>query len=284
MGANVYSRLAEKHSSPAVNFTRSLVALPLFCVTLFLFGGAAAFEQLAELSLRQWLWFAASILGSFALGDTLFFLSIHALGVPVAMAIAATFPIWAALAGWVFLGDAFHASMALGVVLVVSGTAIVILGEYRAAKGRPAAPRKYWVGVILAFTTSLFWALNSFGLAIASEGLDPVFTNIIRAALSILLCPLIGVLVFRQAFRPIPFRQARGYLWVFALEAFGGSMLYVYGINHSPLATAAALSSLTPVVVLCLGWISGKGRVSAQTSFAICLVVLGIWLLVAVRP
>lgn len=287
LGATAYSSLSTKYSSPAVNFSRALVALPLFCLALYLFNGQdlSVFSKLLELKAGNWFWFAVSILGSFALGDTLFFLSTHSLGVPAALAIASIYPIWAALAGWLFLDNSFHPMMVLGVLLVVIGTVLVILVGHRRAKSEKIdfSRKKYWLGVVLAFSTSIFWALNAFSLSIASEGISPLLANIVRGSLSLALCPVVGLVLYQKSFSFIPLKKLKAPLWIFVLEAFGGSLLFLYGINHSSLATAAALSSLAPVIALVLAWSFKREVVSLVSSGAVLIVVIGIWLLVGFR-
>lgn len=285
VGVTAYSAMAAKYSSPAVNFCRSLVALPLFCF-LFLATSSEGFSLFQELQGNQWFWFTASVVGSFALGDTLFLLSTHVLGVPIALAIAAIYPIWSALGGWIFLKDPFHPQTAFGVLFIVSGTVMVILSENFWSKKKklgtqPDLPvvRKYWLGVVLALATSLCWGLNAFALAKATVGLTPIFSNIVRNMISLVLCPLVGLVLYRRSFRLIPLNQLKAPLWIFVLEAFGGSLLYLYGISHAPLAVASVLSSLSPVVALCLGWILQREPVSWPTALSIGAVVFGIWLL-----
>ncbi|MGZ3696371.1 MAG: DMT family transporter, partial [Bdellovibrionota bacterium] len=129
LGATVYASLSARYSGPAVNFSRALVAFPLFCVALYLFhqGQGTLLQEFLALPLTRWGWFLASVMGSFALGDTLFLLSARSLGVPSALAISSIYPIWSALAGWVFLGNPFDPAKGLGVFLVVGGTVVVIL-------------------------------------------------------------------------------------------------------------------------------------------------------------
>ncbi len=284
LGATVYSKLSEKYSSPAVNFARALVAFPLFILTLFIFNNfdPSIFTAFFSLEFRRWGWFLLSILGSFVIGDTLFFLSTHCIGVPAALAIASTYPIWAAISGWIFLGNPFHAKVGFGVFLTVVGTILVILAKRRPGNSSlTKQPHNIWLGVIFAFATSLFWALNSFALSIAGAGVSPVFSNVIRAGMSLILCPIVGFIMYRKSFSFLPISQLKKSSWIFVIEAFGGSLLFLYGINHSNLATASALSSLAPVIALCLAWALGREKVSFYNTVALGFVALGIWMLVA---
>ena len=286
LGATTYANLSSRFSGPAINFCRSLVSLPLFCLALFLLSGADAsvFLGLTQYSPQTWAWFLASTLGSFILGDTLFLFSTRSLGVPAALAIASTYPVWSALAGWLFLGNPFHPLMALAVLLVVGGTILVILEGKRHSREAQLPAKKYWLAVLLAFATSLCWALNAFALSVASQGVPPLLANITRALIALSLCPLLGLALHGKSFRFVPARDLSAVIWVVVLEAFGGSFFFLYGISHSTLATGATLSSLAPVIALALAWMLGRKKIPLASALAIATVVLGIVLLVGLQP
>lgn len=279
IGATGYSALSTRFSSPAINTARALVALPLFLLTFLLLEGQS-FHLLFTIEAKRWFWFFMSVVGSYAIGDVLFLLSTRSLGVPSALAIASIYPVWSAVAGFLFRGNAFHPAMFLGVVMVVAGTIAVILSGKEHTKEHHVSRRGYWVGVVLAVLTSFFWTLNAFSLSVATEGVSPFLANVIRMSMALVFCPLVGIVLHRSQFRLLPPAQMISSSGLFVLEAFGGSIFFIYGVSHSPLATAAALSSLAPVLALCLAWGLGKEKVSAITSAAIVTVVLGIWFLV----
>src|SRR4051812_25537796 len=95
VGSAGYSRLSRGHSPFAVNFTRGLVALPLFLAGFILSVGSwqGALDAVALLSPTAIAWFALSIFASYGLGDVLFMWSTRSLGVPAALAIGSTFPL-----------------------------------------------------------------------------------------------------------------------------------------------------------------------------------------------
>jgi drug/metabolite transporter (DMT)-like permease len=67
----------------------------------------------------------------------------------------------------------------------------------------------------------------------------------------------------------------RPYLLIFVIEAFGGSLLFIYGLTHSTLAVSAALSSLAPVISVPIAWGRRTEPVSWTKALGICLAVAG---------
>src|SRR5262245_58480629 len=124
VGISIYARLAADHNGSQVNATRALVAAPLFAVLLLLQAGgpAAAVRAFMAVPPAQIALLMASALSSFALADVLFLRSAVALGVPTALSIASTCPLWAALAGAVIRGERLSGPRLGGVLAVVMGT------------------------------------------------------------------------------------------------------------------------------------------------------------------
>jgi drug/metabolite transporter (DMT)-like permease len=140
-------------------------------------------------------------------------------------------------------------------------------------------------GVLLALATSLLWALNAYAISRGGAGVPPAVANTIRMAAVLVVVPLAGRLAMGAGpALVVPAADARGSAWLFVLEGFGGSMLFLLGMTRSPLAVGAALSSLAPVVSVPLAFFAGRERFSGATAAGVVVVVAGIVLLVAGRP
>lgn len=131
-------------------------------------------------------------------------------------------------------------------MLVVGGVVMVI----RARGGADTVARKgRLVGVLLALATSMLWALNAYAVSRGRTGVPPSVANTIRMAVALAVVPLAcRVTMGGSAALVVPLVEARRAAWLFVLEGFGGSMLFLIGMTRSPLAIGAALSSLAPVV------------------------------------
>ncbi|MCM2322204.1 MAG: DMT family transporter [Oligoflexia bacterium] len=277
IGSVGYSKLSRVHSAFSVNFTRALVALPLFVAAVFVTAGGwdEGLREFAALRASHIGWFTLSMFASYGFGDSLFFWSSHYLGVPGALAIASSYPLWTALAGFLFRGEQLSVVQALGLVVTISGVLVVILSGARERGVEKGLLR----GVALAFLTSLFWATNNFAASQGGQDVSAAVGNSVRMVVALGISFAIGKLfLFQRAIR-LPSREIGRWLWLFALEAFLGSYFFMYGVSHSPLAIAATLTSLAPVISVPVAWLIGAERFSLLRTTGVCLVVLGIWAL-----
>lgn len=281
IGTSAYSRISRESSGFTVNFSRAIIALPIFVFATFASGAG---DVLSGLQPRHFGWFGLSTISSYALGDTVFLLSTLSLGVPAALAIASTYPLWSALVGWSLRVEALGAAAWAGVVLICVGTIAVILSGRSGLRQAEPGQRwyqRFWVGVGLAAATSVFWAINAYACAEGGEGLPAQVANILRMGYAVILCPLLGFLFMGRSFSLLPRREFLRWLPLFAGEGFGGSFFYMYGLTHAPLAIGAALSSLAPVISVPVAVALGRERFSVAKSLGVVLVVSGAWLLVA---
>jgi drug/metabolite transporter (DMT)-like permease len=67
--------------------------------------------------------------------------------------------------------------------------------------------------------------------------------------------------------------------WIFVLEAYGGSMVFMYGLANSPLVLGSALTSLAPVISVPVALALGLEKPSFLRTFGVATVVAGLWLL-----
>ncbi len=198
LSANVYSRAARVSSPMAVNFMRASLSFPFFLVAALAMGPEGG---LAQVTAGRAGWLLVSVVGSYVVGDALFLASAQLLGVPAALAIASTYPLWSAFAGWAFLGQSVGPAGLLGVVLVVAGVVTVVRrAAAEAADGEGPgggfrAPSGHTTGVLLAAATSLFWALNTFAIARGGADLPVAGVNTFRMGFAIALMPLARLLV-----------------------------------------------------------------------------------------
>ena len=224
------------------------------------------------------------MIASYGLGDVLFLWSTRSLGVPGALAIASSYPIWTAMGGPSNLQQVF------GLVLAVGGVIIVILNGPAVAQSRahPEGSTKFEnllnqrrVGVALAFATSLAWALNSLSVSRGGSDLSTPVCNTIRMFLALGLCSGISMLTVRKFYLPLPLTEFKRWMWLLVMEAFGGSYFYMYGLSHSPLMIGSTLSSLAPVLAVPVAWILQLEKISFLRTLGVGLVVTGLWLLMS---
>jgi drug/metabolite transporter (DMT)-like permease len=282
IGSTGYSRLSRSHSAFAVNFARALMALPLFIVAVFISTGGiaqgvAAFEGVGITHLG---WFTLSMLASYGLGDVLFLWSTQALGVPAALAIASCYPLWNLIAGC-FQGRVPSLEQVVGLMLAVGGIVLVIISNPAGLgssqlRGKQGSPVK---GLLLGLATSLSWWVNGFALSRVGAELNVAVGSTVRMVVALLLSFLLSRIFEPESRLVMPAKDLQRSFWLFVVEAFGGSYLFLYGMSHSPLAIGSALSALAPVISVPIAWLIGSEKFSLFRTFGVLMSVAGIGLL-----
>lgn len=280
IGISTYSALSRVYSASAINFSRALVALPIFFAVIVLATpGVSAFHAVSPVHVG---WLMMSIVASYAFGDVVLLKSIHAIGLPSALAIASSYPLWSAIAGWAFRGELLSGQRVAGLCVVVAGTVLVILsgrhgsGFAGAPPSTASASRRRFMGVALAVVTSLLWAMNTYALAEGGSGISPFVANSIRMMIALVLCPAFGRLLSPGGAFWVSGKDLTRASWVFAVEGFGGSTLFLFGLTHAPIAIASALSSLAPVLTVPIAIALGWEKFSLLRSAGVLLVVVGL--------
>lgn len=281
VGVSAYSRLSNRYAPSVVNTTRAAISFPVFLIAgILAFGATGLWDILVQTPAASVGWLALSMVASFAFGDFLFLVSTRHIGVPGALAIASAYPLWSAVAGWIFRGEMLSGFGILGLVLVVAGVALVVVSGRSQDAPNSTGPRSYWLGVSLAVVTSLFWALNTFATKQGGLGLPLILTNIYRMGFAALLAPMLGYVLVRQRPALVALPDLKRLWPIFLIESAGGTFCYMYGMTHAPLAVASALSSLSPAVIAPVAWLLKWERFSAAKFAGILAIVFGIVLLV----
>lgn len=278
-GSTGYSKLARNYSALTINLVRALSAFPLFFIVALATGGLSGFRALDQ---RHIVLLVLSMVSSYAVGDALFLVSARVIGIPAALTISSIYPLITSAWGAFFQGEWLSLSQTLGLLLSVFGVIAVILSApVHTLEGTIGKTKMNKLqGVLLALGCSFCWAINSYTVTQGGEGISPAVGNTIRMGVGFVLC-----LVFLRTFQPrskilISFQDYKKFWWIFVMESFGGSYLFLYGLSHSKLAIGSTLSSLAPVISVPIAVYLGLEKFSLGRTTAVLTVVVGLWLLV----
>ena len=308
LGVSYYSVLGERVAPSAINTARALITLPLFFIGAILVSGgwSGAMLALGGVGPDRLLWLLISVFSSYAFGDALFFLSTRGLGPAGALAIASTYPLWAALSAFFFRGEALSLVSMLGLILIVAGTVMVILAAgdrlpaseelmgvsvdmapARAKSVKATGLERKDVGFLLAIAASLCWSMNAYTVARGGDGISVFVGNTYRMLMAGICAPIIGWIMGRFAYPGrslgIARKDLRFLLIPIVIEGFVGAIFFFYGLTHSPLAWAAALSALAPVIVVPIAVLLGREKFSWPRTIGVIGVCAGICALVLGR-
>ena len=269
-----------------VNGTRIALAVVLLGITHRLLAGT----WLPEASTRQVLLLAASGIVGLTIGDQALFTSFLHVGPRIAMLVMTTSPLFAALFGYLALGEVLHGVAWVGMAMVIAGVAWVVLERPPAnkpdvrqlpAQAEPGAadanargaasgfPAHRGLGLALA---ALAAACQAGGLLLSKQGmghgwlppdqrLDPQAATLVRMVFAgVGIAPVLilhGLRQRRRAARGIhPHRfgsRRAGFLFAAGGAVVGpflGVWMSLVASDRAPLGIAQTLCSLPPIFIL----------------------------------
>ena len=284
---------ASKRLGPAkVNAARILMAVVWLGLTHRLLSGV----WVPVANGRQVLYLALSGLVGLSIGDLALFTAFVRIGPRLSSLLMTTAPIFAALFGWLALGETLNNWGWLGMTLTIGGVAWVVLErptgtEVTAGDGRVS-------GVILAVVAA---ACQGGGLLLSKQGMGhgwlpreahmpPQTAAFLRMFFAgVFVLPLIGWLAARTSAAPAlgaaaltPQKRRVGILFTVGGSIVGpflGVWMSLVASDKASLGVAQTLCSLTPVFILPLIAMVYKERISLRAILGACVAVGGTALL-----
>lgn len=276
-----------------VNGLRLYVAIVLLTGMVWATTG----EPWPMLTDRQFLLLAASSVVGIVIGDQALFTAFVDIGPRLSLLLMSTAPIWAAVLGWIVLGESLAWPALVGIAVTIGGVAWVIMERPSMKADERAHPHRVR-GIVLALVGSM---CQGGGLLISKAGmghgwlpedehLGPLAATQTRIAVAIVcMTPVLLVRWRIQSQRrvmPIPRRTLKIGLAFTALGAFVGPFLGMWmslvTADLTPVAVAQTLCSLAPVMILPMAALSGD-PVTRRAVMGACVAVGGVALL-AVLP
>ncbi|HUE75196.1 MAG TPA: GRP family sugar transporter, partial [Chloroflexota bacterium] len=171
----------------ALNAIRSAIASVVF-VGIFLATGPVS--RILEPPALAVLLLLTSMVFGLALGDTLYFRSMHLIGVSRAMPISASYPLLTTLIAGPLLGEAIGGRTLIGVVLVIAGVYLVAVPSK--SRDRPVESQSSGLGVGLALAASVCWSISTILMKPALDDIDAIVANAMRLPIGTLILGLIA--------------------------------------------------------------------------------------------
>lgn len=217
-------------------------------------------------------------------GDTLLFTCLNRLGPRRSGILFALNAPFAALLGWVVLGERLPALSVAGIGLTLCGVLLAILyGKGRAQVHQwETVKGPLWIGILVGLMAAASQAVGSLiARPVMATGIDPLAASMVRVAVA-----AVGLTALTQL--PIPAVRPLGPLTrtVFLQTALTGIIalafgmtLLLYALSGGEVGIVSTLSATTPVIILPMLWLR-TGEAPAPGAWAgAALVVLGMALL-----
>lgn len=269
--------------SPLVNRTRLIIALIGVMLVHFLWFGDVLPN---DAGFQPWFWLGVSGFVGLAIGDGLLFQAFVMIGPRLSMLVFSTSPVLGALLAWIFLGETLGWQDILGIVITMSGIAMVVTERTGKPKNKdaPDNSRTYIYGLLFALGGA---AGQAGGQVLAKIGLANEFPTFSALLIRLVVATaLIWSLTVAQGQVMSSYRdlkanpRALGMLMIAAiLGPIVGVWFSLVAIQNSPIGIATTLSSLTPIFIIPIAYFIFKDKVSKQSLIGTLIAVGGSTLL-----
>ncbi|MCD4687028.1 MAG: DMT family transporter [Anaerolineae bacterium] len=266
--------------SPVVNRTRLLLALLMVSGMHWAMQGAIWPVYAAP---ERWGWFALSGILGFVIGDALLFQAFVMIGPRLAMLLMALHPVMGTIMAWVLLHETLTGLQILGILLAVSGVVWVVAERQNGNNNTVRAdlsPRHYVIGVLFGLGGALGQATGFIaskqGLADDFPALSGNMIRLIIAAASIWLFTAFNgqVRAGVDAIRAQP-RALRFILGGAIAGPFLGVWFSLIAVQNAPVGVASTLTSLPPIILIPLGFILFRERITRRAIVGTAIALSG---------
>lgn len=242
-----------------------------------------------------WMWLAASGLVGYAFGDTCLFNSYLVIGSRFGQLLMTLSSLFAALAGYVILGEKLSWSVLLAMVVTLTGIGISVMGRSGGnEQGRHAGiglklPLK---GILLGFGAALGQGV---GLVLSKQGMisynasigddarllsmAPFAATFIRAIFG--LAAFVAIAAIQKNLKNLrhAFNDGRGMGAIAIATVFGpfiGVSLSLMAVEYTSVGIAQTIMALTPVLILLPARIFHHQHITAKEILGAVISVVGV--------
>jgi drug/metabolite transporter (DMT)-like permease len=278
VGSHLFGRIGRGVPPGALNLGKCAAGAALFGVASAALGG----RPVPTMPAASAGWLAASGVIGLALGDSAYFGAMANLGVRRALLMLSLAPVFAAVGGALFLGEALGLREAAAIAAVLGGVVVVVNEQDAPAdEGLPAAAPATAFGVLCGLGAALGQATGSLiSRGVMASGVSPLDTALVRVPAG-----LVGMLVLAAAFgrlgpwvrvlaRPRLMSSIAGAAFI---GTFCGIWLSQIAIGRaSSTAVATTLLATSPIFALPLGrWLNAE-RITLRATLGTSLAVAGL--------
>ncbi|MCX6256573.1 MAG: DMT family transporter [Bacteroidia bacterium] len=252
--AIVFERASIRIGSLSVNILRLFLAIFFLALFNYFYRGHLFPD---DANLNNWIWLSISGLIGFVIGDLLLFQAFVVVGVRVSMLIMSLVPPITAIIGWLVLGEVMSIMSLVGMLLVLSGIAIVILERTEPGKEKymmGLVRLKYSLpGILLALGGALGQAVGLVTSKFGMKDYDPFASTQIRVFAGFIGF-FILFLILKKWHRIITgLADRKAMLLLLTGTVFGpflGVSFSLIAVKNTSTGIASTLMSVVPVLII----------------------------------
>jgi drug/metabolite transporter (DMT)-like permease len=278
--ALAFEAASKRIGSMIVNLLRLIVGFVFLTIFTWFYRGILL---PVDASAHAWIYLLFSGLVGFVFGDLCLFQAFVVIGARLSMLLMAMAPPMTALIGWIVLGETLSWKSALGMILTITGIAIVVLKHHPSEENNGSFPRIRFNYPVWGILLGLGGALGQAGGLILSKigmrGYDTFASTQIRVIAGIAGFSVLFFILrlWRDAFMAISNRKPMLQL---SLGAFFGPFLGVsfslIAIRYADAGIAATIMALVPVLIIPPSMIIYKEKVTLKEAAGALLAVGGV--------
>lgn len=277
LSATFFELSGRKVGSLAVNYIRLITGFIFISIFTFLTRGHLL---PVDANIKNWIFLSISGLIGFFIGDLFLFQSYLEIGSRVSMLIMATSPPITALLGFIIFGERLSLISLLGIVLTLSGIAVVILS--RGDEEKKVKVTYSIKGLSYAFLGSLGQAV---GLIFSKLGMGSY--NAFAATQIRIIAGFIGfsiLILYTNRFEDIikALKDKRALLDITIGSIFGpfvGVGLSLLSLQYTSAGISSTITSITPVTIIPLSIIVFKEKIKIKEIMGALITVIGVGIL-----
>jgi drug/metabolite transporter (DMT)-like permease len=272
-----FESASKKVGSLAVNFIRLIIAFVLLgCFTLITRGMFLPFDALGS----TWLWLLISGMIGFIIGDLFLFQAYVEIGSRISLLIMSSVPPITAIAGYLIMGEKISLLAAVGMLVAISGIALVILS--RNADDKKIKLSHSAKGLIYAFIGALGQA---FGLILSKFGMgsyNPFAATQIRVISAIIGFTIIIAVSKKWGNLIIAVKDFNAMKSISMGSFFGpflGVSLSLIAVQYTATGIVSTITSISPILIIPISILMFKEKVLAKEILGAFISIIGVTLL-----
>jgi len=277
----------------------SAIRIAMAVVLLVIFHTLLYGSPIPEATPMQWVIIMFSGCLGLAVGDFFYFSTLVNLGARRASLIMGSWPIFAAILAYIFLGEVLGIAIILGIVLVTVGTTWVILEKKPKddnesklkvnkliqanldKKAKKLLKLGVFTGLIGAFCQAIGYVYAKYGMNL-DGGIDPLPTTLIRMISAMALVWIIVMALGNWKKIQTGIKDLKGMGLAFGgtfCGPFLGVWLSMIAAQATKIGIASTLMSLTPILIIPIVLIVDRERISPRSIGGAILAFLGVAIL-----
>lgn len=273
----VFENASKKVGSLVVNYLKLIFGF--IFVGVYCFFSRGMFLPM-DATINNWIWLMLSGLIGFFLGDLFLFQSYVEIGARISLLIMSASPPITALLGLIFLKEKLDLISIIGMLVTMSGIAIVILSKEKGEKKMKLTHSKK--GLIYAFLGAFGQALGLIVSKIGMGDYNPFAATQIRIISGIISFTILFFVIKKYGDVKLAFKDRIAMKNIAVGSIFGpflGVTLSLISLQYTSAGISSTLTSIMPVVIIPFSIIILKEKIKLKEILGAIISVVGIAIL-----